>query len=243
MPRRFCGDSRVSGGVYIEAWVPAQPLTLAPHAGLRAGRRHQMMIDPPIPVNVEEIGLQAVGVKLIQRNGVYHLMDWVGESHYPNVADFIEEASAVGVSRRVPSNLPLNLFTSASRLLLVHPRAWIDGNVSRFGRFAPVCPRTHTSLAAQSHREDEMCARRWWHDLSNGTATGAVARQVVRACPCGHSYTGYAPPQGNIERRPAIFASVPIQQIAVIRDRVSNRHERAERRLRGAGVTFTVVSE
>lgn len=44
------------------------------------------LCDPP--VLVDDWHLSPVGVQLIERNGITHIIDWVGSMYYPNVADF-----------------------------------------------------------------------------------------------------------------------------------------------------------
>ena len=73
---RGCG-TRTSGGVYLECGTGygGRPLEF-------------FLADPPIPLTCDT----KLGVQLIERDGVVHVLDWIGEQHYPNCADFLEKA-------------------------------------------------------------------------------------------------------------------------------------------------------
>lgn len=56
----------------------------------------------------------------------WHIFDVVGKDNY-TVASFIEEVRALGVSRRCELNAAqYRLITQHSRLILLHPQAWIE---------------------------------------------------------------------------------------------------------------------
>lgn len=129
------------------------------------------LIDPPRPVPAE-MGLTPRGVLLKERAGIWHIFDWVGEVHYPNVSDFVEEARRFGLSRRLPDNLDFSKITPESRHILVHPRAWV-GNVADYLRWN--CPKrleTHTpefmNSPAFDHGPYYCCAGVWWRDAQGG---------------------------------------------------------------------------
>jgi hypothetical protein len=55
---------------------------------------------------------------------LYHVLIWVGEEHYPQVVDFIEEARRFGISRRIRANFPFEKLTAGkSQMVLLHPKA------------------------------------------------------------------------------------------------------------------------
>ena len=81
---RGCG-SRKKGGVY---------LTVAEGPGGKP--IEHFLIDPPIPVDLQQLGIGPRGIHLVERNGVWHVFDVVGTKHYPNVADYVWD---VGNSR------------------------------------------------------------------------------------------------------------------------------------------------
>jgi hypothetical protein len=82
--------------------------------------------DPPMLLDTQAIGLTPIGTKIISMNGVNHVFDWVGTSHYPNVADFVEEVRRFGASRRAAQNIDFSLLSPDSMLVLVHSRTVID---------------------------------------------------------------------------------------------------------------------
>src|SRR5262245_36141654 len=110
---RGCGK-RKAGGAYLT--VDTSP---------NGSPIEHFLVDEPQPINIAELGITPRGVHLIERDGVCHAFDWVGQDSYPNVADFIEEARRLGVSRRC--ELPdYSKLTAESRLILIHARAWIE---------------------------------------------------------------------------------------------------------------------
>lgn len=74
---RGCG-TRKKNAIYFECGLSpyGQPL-------------EYFIIDPP--VLIDDWNLSRVGVQLIERNGITHIIDWVGSEHYPNPADCLEE--------------------------------------------------------------------------------------------------------------------------------------------------------
>lgn len=58
------------------------------------------------------------------RNGIKHVVLWIGKVHYPFVPDYVEEALRYGISKKVPINSDFSELTPGlSQLMLVHPRA------------------------------------------------------------------------------------------------------------------------
>jgi hypothetical protein len=146
--RRGCGY-RQPGGAYFA--VPLGP----------GGRPvEEFLIDPPIVIDPARLGLAAVGVTLIERDGITHVLDIVGREHYPTVASFIDEARRMGVSRRAPRTIEFERITVASRLLLAHAHADI-ANAVEFpcDRRCPCDVAEHLTA-----RFADMCARLWWEE-------------------------------------------------------------------------------
>src|SRR6476661_7910822 len=77
---RGCGF-RVKGAIYAE-------VALSPKGTIKP---LDCLLDPPILVP-PELNLSDVGVKLWERDGVWHIIDRVGFTNYPNVLDFVLEA-------------------------------------------------------------------------------------------------------------------------------------------------------
>ncbi len=145
--RRGCGY-RQPGGAYFA--VPLGP----------GGRPvEEFLIDPPVVIDdPARLGLASVGVTLIERDGVTHVLDIVGREHYPTVASFIDEARCLGISRRAPPTIDFERISAASRLLLAHAHADI-ANAAEFP-----CERRCPCRVAE-HRTPgfaDMCARLWW---------------------------------------------------------------------------------
>ena len=109
---RGCG-TRQPGGAYLvaslgEGGVPIEDL----------------VVDPPIPVVPDALGLATVGMLLAQKpTGEALVIDWVGAQHYPQPADYVEEISLFGSSRRIPTSFDFAKLGPGAEHLLVHPRA------------------------------------------------------------------------------------------------------------------------
>jgi hypothetical protein len=217
--RRGCG-LRLEGGTYWE-------YGLAPGDDLA-----DFLIDVPLPLPTL-LDLAAVGVKMIERGGVSHVVDWVGAEFYPNVADLLEEAQRFGLSRRLSGGLDFARLTPASRILLVHARAYV-ANSAAYGPYP--CP-------LERHLPDTpACAGVWWRDLDGGTALADPADPlaVLRRLP-SCSYRGYRRPEGVTPRyRPAFFASFPASRLVVVRS-ADGRHTGTLSRVRGAALPVVEV--
>jgi hypothetical protein len=98
-PVRGCG-TRVKGGIYAECKLSPFGMPI-----------EHFLIDPPNPIP-DDLGLTPVGVKLFERDGVFHILDWVGSAHYKNVADFIEETRNFGASRRLSKSTDFSKLTA-----------------------------------------------------------------------------------------------------------------------------------
>ncbi len=198
---RLCGQ-RVAGGAYAECRLSEEGVPL-----------HEFLIDPPILLDCQALGLAAVGVKLIESEGVWHVFDIVGQEHYPYPADFVEESLRQGASRRLAGNLDFTRLTLQSRLVLIHPRAGILNYEDYPWPASYPCPK---GLAQHMGEElPEMCAGLWWQDLPGlSDAFGRVERRLAG----GARYRGYARPKGiTPQYHGAIFMVLPITNLAVIR--------------------------
>lgn len=117
---RGCGR-RVAGGLYVCTALSSDGSPL-----------EDFLIDP-----VMEVPLAPFRAPItIERNGIKHLMVWVGESHYPSPADYVEETRRKGASRRIPMGFDLSGLTPGqSRMIMVHPKAF-----SKETSVATTCP-------------------------------------------------------------------------------------------------------
>ena len=106
--KRGCGY-RQRGGIYAECRVAEDGRPI-----------EYYLLDPAHPIG----GICKVGVSLVRgkKGDVAHILDWVGKTHYPYPVDFIEEARAMGVSRRIPKNFDFAALDERSRLILVHEK-------------------------------------------------------------------------------------------------------------------------
>jgi hypothetical protein len=148
--KRQCGY-RKKGGIYLTV------LTSEDGAPIE-----YLLIDPPQPVDLDALGIVPRGVHLIEKEGVWHVFDVVGQDNYPNVCDVLEEGRVLGFSRRC--ELPdYSRLTRESRLVLIHQRAFIRNYREYLERFTEQeaddfkCPQ-------RRHRVknlEEMCAGLW----------------------------------------------------------------------------------
>lgn len=128
---------------------------------------------------------------------VAHVFDIIGQDNYPNVADFLEEARRLGVSRRLElEGGEYARLTSRSRLILLHKRAVIENPaevITEFGelelaRLARAdCPKHLPSHKVQlvkdgcagvgdgcgdawlfAQKEPPGCAALYWHLIEGG---------------------------------------------------------------------------
>jgi len=177
-------------------------------------------------VDALALGLTDKGVRLIDIGGIWHVFDIVGEKYYPYVADFVEEGRRMGISRRLPQNLDFEkLDPVQSRLVLLHRKALIT-NVQEAGFLERyhVCPK-----ALPEHEEgllDGMCAAFWWQDFD----ARALDEDGIRTMKNGDQYIGRLRPQGRakVERELAVFMSLPITNLAIIRGRNAEENARVE---------------
>lgn len=233
MVARGCGASRTLGAVYAEC-------PLSPYGN----PLEDFLVDPPIPVIPEEIGVTPIGVKLVERKGVWHIMDWVGSTHYNNVADYVEEVRRFGLSRRLSTTLDFKKLTSQSRILLLHSHGYIY-NFDEYKKQEPsleelegLVPYPECPKELEEHTRPQMktmCARLWYQDVQGGEAiekppeeeSKGRLRCVTRKMPAFEYHALVAPEGIKPDYRVAIFASFPITNLAVIKDPEGGTHNRS----------------
>lgn len=121
--QRGCG-TRQESGIYLECGVGPFGLPLESY-----------LMDPPILIP-PGLPVPAQGMGLIHgANGIWHLVDRIGLSHYPSSADFIEEVRRFGLSRRIQKNLKatvdgqvvcgFSLLTKDSRIFSIHDKGHV----------------------------------------------------------------------------------------------------------------------
>lgn len=208
---RGCGE-RVPGGIYAECDTSSDPNALPVE---------EFLLDPPIRSG--DLNLPARGVVLREINGVWHIIDRVGERHYPNVADFVEEVRAHGLSRRLSSSLDFSLLTPESKIVLAHARAWVD-NCDDWPSW--VCPQGKQEHTIRAMAQG-CCAGIWWEDVEGGKPTEStkpvyksnpVERPVsiVRNLPSSR-YFGNPRPQDVIPvYEEALFLRLPVHRLVTV---------------------------
>lgn len=217
---RLCGPGRTAGAIYAECG-----LTLA-------GRPlEQYLLDPPVPIEPGQLGLSAQGVTVItDERGVKHLVDLVGRSHYPCVADFLEEARTHGVSRKVPVTTDLMGLGPQSTLILVHARAQLK-NAHALGLTSQAtCPNG-------VHQPGEACCAQHW-------ITPAVTHPPHTRETASARYTVYPPAPTAPEARfgHALFAAFPITALSIIRSHDGSVNERAQQAARKSSLPVHVAN-
>lgn len=173
---------------------------------------------------------------------VTHIFDIVGQEYYPNVADFLEEARRMGVSRRLEleDKKQYARLSKRSRLMLLHHKAVIlnpaplhaamdEVEVARLERAG--CPggREHTKAAIKNN---VGCSALHWNTVNKGLSVGgdAESRFVNRTLKSG-TYRGYAPPPAvEINYHLGIFGVFPLAKIQVVdpSGEYENKLQRAE---------------
>ena len=198
---RGCGNGRTQGGIYIES-ASSVGAQILPNV-------EDFLIDVPKQINPQQMGVSPLGMSLHQdTKGVYHLLDWVGSSHYPFISDFIEEARVMGISRKASPQLEWHLLTMESTLILVHAKAVVK-NASAF---SPQHLPNFDCPTGQFHYPNEGCIGIHLHLAPQSPDTVGRRRKVgqleyplkqVKGAPAA-------------EYLPGKFMRLPISGIAVI---------------------------
>jgi len=208
---RGCGF-REDGGIYSMCLLSTRGTPI-----------EEYLVDPPLVIDINEIGLSSIGVKLIQNEeGYWDVWDVVGSNNYPNACDMIEEIKRLGMSRRLPSTLEFDKLTLISKHILIHARGYTE-QFNEFDRYES-CPKSifnHDRIWPT-----EMCIGRYYDALIEAEKEGD---HVVRTIPC-KSYIGYSLPENlEIEWKHAVFMSLPITCLHVVGDseKSDNSYEKA----------------
>lgn len=241
MGARGCGV-RSPGGIYIEV-----PLS-------RYGRPlRDFLIDPVIEVP-EDLDLVPRGVSLIERAnepGVYDVWDHVGERHYPNVADFVQEVSKMGLSRRVQGNLDFSKLTPDSRIVLMHSRAYVENANDLYRAIAaeardygqepgrwwncPCCDRNpdHQQYPLYAEGSKDImptCIGAAWQLITGGdlVINPELSPRWVKRTVGSTTYHGNKKPSGfKPEFKRGIFMVLPAHKLVVINDPEGGTHDKA----------------
>lgn len=252
--KRGCG-LRESGGVYAETGI-----------GPGGAPLEFFLADPPLRIDKQELCVTELGVHLLEVDGVWHILNIVGQENYPNVADWLEEARRFGVSTRceLPSAREYAKITLQSRLLQAHARAWTDEFAHYYADWCPVepghvtyepCPKMIYEHLGFVHNpeatEATMCAGIWWNDVEGGIPRDDPSlpfsenpRYVLREMP-SFTYAAARPPEGlqHNSYQLAIFGVFPITRLVVVNDQDANRLNDQMGKASAAGVPVVLVEE
>ena len=232
---RGCGTRR-SGAVYLEV-------------GLGYGGKpiEFFLPDPPVPMTCDT----KVGVELIERDGVIHVVDWIGEQHYPFAADALEEGRRYGFSRRVPRTLDLSRLTVASRILLVHAR----GLVTNHQALRPFMPDSYNDACGpdgirkpahkhhcghlertaipghhKPHSHKHACTRDLWVMPPATRVEDSTPPHYLREfASISYGVFPLSPDAPAPDYTSALVASLPITNISVIKARDGSHQQTLER--------------
>jgi hypothetical protein len=221
---RGCG-TRTRGGVYIESGLSANGRPL-----------EEFLFDPPL--TFEFYADAGAGDPawfkphrspiVFEHAGAKHLMFWVGEEHYPDVWDFIEETRVLGASRKVSRTFDFSQLTPSSRMFFVHPNAHVIGRCNGDDAVQSLprcCTERHSNLrtvAAGLALSDCLSNALLLPVTSTGgydwkAADDSHGTQGVRTLPCGHAYSRYTMKDAVLLSQPGIFMWLPITGVAMIK--------------------------
>ncbi|GAA5512522.1 hypothetical protein Dcar01_01236 [Deinococcus carri] len=197
--RRLCGDGRILGGWYLECAVLASGTHPLDH----------FLVDFPTLVPTH-LSVNALGVTLwTDPKGVTHVVDLIGESHYPFVPDFWEEARRMGFSRKISPTLPVGKLSAQSRFLFIHPKALVANPEA----LVPHLEGTHVCPTGKRHPANTSCTGlHWW--VTPSATPGTLTRYLGEGEYELRGRLGAGAPAVRYAR--AIFASVPITGISHI---------------------------
>jgi hypothetical protein len=178
--KRGCGY-RLAGGIY--ATLETRNIAYGTNVPI-----DQFLQCPPMALDPNDIGLAAQGVLIKEgtsygRPGVHDIFDWIGESHYPYVPDFIEEGRNYGFSRRIPKSAQIDLLTTDSLHIMGHPKAIIM-NYKEFYEHrinCMTCPKGHE--IHDTNVAEESCLGLLWETFNKPSEDDQIERSFTRRFP------------------------------------------------------------
>jgi hypothetical protein len=206
--RRGCGTRRP--GLYLECDVSPYGRPI-----------EDFLIDPPLTVGAVPAAWLAPHRTplLVEHDGVWHVVHWVGEVYYPSAADFWEEVRVAGSSRRIPPHFDLTKLTAQSRQFFVHARAYPDASSTAAlipsGYAGPLtygCP-SHHHWPPEPHCLQFV--RQYPVRDAEGYATVERAPGRVRTLPCGHAYA-LGPAVLSSPLAVGVFLALPITGVCIV---------------------------
>src|SRR5690625_4426376 len=203
---RGCGNSRTTGGVYLESRVMSEGASISTFKPLT-----HCFTDPPVAFTAPS----TQGMTIIEApDGTKHLLDHIGATHYPYASDYLEEGRRHGFSRRIPKNLDLSGLTAESRMIAVHPRGRIKNYAEAISTLSNQNALNHLcanylNTGDTYHLENQVDCNRFHYlmppsDAPNNMRT--LTRDVAYA-------VANLPESFILEFESAIIAQLPISSI------------------------------
>jgi hypothetical protein len=204
---RGCGIARTQGAIYIECAYEPQGRAL-----------EHFLFDSPQAVTIRS----RQGVEGIpDANGTTHLLDCVGETHYPYASDFLEELRLHGLSRKVAASAIVDKLSGKSTIIIAHPKAIVT-NAKTLAAHIPEAAKARCATYALSFNKDtthltsDVACTRHSYVLAEGNDVrgNLVFRQFTKDT----SYRVF-PATGTFtpEFQTGLIAKLPITAITVIK--------------------------
>lgn len=194
---RGCGR-REQGGAYLECGLDPDGAEI-----------WEFLVDPPHPFEVDS----TVGQEIIEVNGVAHVFDWIGATHYPWPCDFVEEVRHFGLSRRVSRNFDSERLSRRSRIFCVHGKARYEGDalhgVEEWKKTERCALYQRDGVDTHLNDRGKPCTRKWWW-AAEPEESEFHRRRV------GDAVYDYVEGAEMPNPEPGIFASFPISNVTVI---------------------------
>ena len=206
-------------------------------------------IPPDLALSYQGMECISRGVLNAQGQEIYDVYDWIGQSAYPNVSDFILEIAELGLHQLIEKTFPFQLLTPESEYKPIHANAGIvDPKVYFKECLEDVnfknCPQRHPAHMdldpAWIEKEGDFntCSGLYLNDIVDGVPIG-TGRDVLRKMP-SFEYRGFTAPESRINtpskdgHYPAVFMRIPIgrmMKFLVYEDKETNSHEQALKEL------------
>jgi len=255
---RGCG-TRVKGGVYaaVDFSIFGAPV-------------ESFLFDPVLPIDFDEMGLskRVPILREVGGSGELMLFDWVGETHYPNIADFIMEVKRMGFSRRL--ELPVSQYKKLhdkQKIVMVFPNAWMTKKalehyyyerapmLAEDGYKWDICP--HDDHEHRLQNKLVNCAGLHWNRVDYGSqkiddnfeARGLSSPRYVARTIGSTKYRAACSPNSALDEitvdqfKPGAVAMFEIKKLAIIADHESKQHDEKIKKLKGCQIPWSVVNE
>jgi hypothetical protein len=249
---RGCGD-REPGGVYVECGLsnrgsPLETFLIDPPLPLPEGKgKEELANKPQLWVRTARTDPADPATEYVVMNPgteqpIVDLLIWVGEQHYPLVADYIEEVRRLGASRKLNPKLDLSQLTRYSRMVLCHPYAlntlWQEQRpplhcAKVIPGHAPVSPEREDEENHPAHTGP--CLFKCWELIPQDEAVLVIPQEEgppLCQRKVGSTIYSYRPTGESAEGlQAAIFATLPITGVALIQFADGSVNEQAKAKL------------